>query len=830
MQEGGNLHFIITGPNFKYMYYIAILTAIKAHKPNKTIIWATIDVRSKYLDLLRDKIEIRRISVPQFPALQGKPDHYVMAHTKDYLTYKVLYEEGGICLDLDTVSIEGIADLLGEKEMVVPSDYEDGNPIYCNSAILVGRKGSSILREARDAALKILNGDKDSMVWGDTGPKLVSKISIKYPDKVHIPAYGVCGGYGGHHIHKIYEQAGVLEDHIRVVHLFAVYSDDYGFGFSKIDSEWVGHSRSLLAKTIRSLLTVSEWNPSPKFFVEIGSNYFNTLVNLAKEGWSGIVVEPVTEYFNKIERVDGVIYENVAIGDFDREGYIYYIPEETIKSEGLPEWAKGIGCLNRMHPLVIEHKWEKFVRKDEIAIITMRTLLNRHNIKRIDYLKIDAEGNDCSILKQVDVSKIGQITFEHKHCPDVEVGRELDRLRNNRFKYTKVGDNIDAIKRRYRFHLPGLAHIPQHKRHSVCAFTQKNVKLSKMLMSLGHEVFFYGSEGSEVECSEFIQTHTIADIRADYGDGNENFDLGYDWTKDNRHDLGTERKPSTLKFYDTCIREINKRKDPNDFLLMPLGYYHKPIMDAVGLNLCCETGVGYPYGCCAPYRAFESLYIQSFTYGSENPHQNRIGSHYDRIIPNYFDEEDVEFSDQKEDYYFFISRIFRNKGTYIAYETCLKTGIKLIIAGQGAYVDNRGHLISTVDGSDIGPGNWEYIGFVDIPKRKKLMAHARATFTPTEYLEPFGGTHIESMLSGTPVITTDFGVFPQTVQNGVNGYKCHTLQDFVDATEDVKKLDPKVVRQSAEKYLSQNVRWEFQKWFDDLYEVQTGKGWYALRD
>ena len=72
-------------------------------------------------------------------------------------------------------------------------------------------------------------------------------------------------------------------------------------------------------------------------------------------------------------------------------------------------------------------------------------------------------------------------------------------------------------------------------------------------------------------------------------------------------------------------------------------------------------------------------------------------------------------------------------------------------------------------------------------------------------------------------------MFPQTVVNGVNGFRCHTLQDFVDAANKVKGLDPHAVRASAEKYLSQNVRWEFQQWFDDLYEVQTGKGWYTLR-
>ena len=68
---------------------------------------------------------------------------------------------------------------------------------------------------------------------------------------------------------------------------------------------------------------------------------------------------------------------------------------------------------------------------------------------------------------------------------------------------------------KFRFHLLSLSHLPQNKKYSACAFTQKNRKLAKMLTSLGHDVFFYGSEGSDVEeyCNSdrlhFIQTHTI---------------------------------------------------------------------------------------------------------------------------------------------------------------------------------------------------------------------------------------------------------------------------------------------------------------------------------
>ena len=82
----------------------------------------------------------------------------------------------------------------------------------------------------------------------------------------------------------------------------------------------------------------------------------------------------------------------------------------------------------------------------------------------------------------------------------------------------------------FRFHLLGLAHLPTHPSVSACAYTQKVIKLARMLRQLGHAVTFYGGEGSEVVADECVQVVSAADRRAAYGD--------YDWqTEFFRHDL-----------------------------------------------------------------------------------------------------------------------------------------------------------------------------------------------------------------------------------------------------------------------------------------------------
>lgn len=370
----------------------------------------------------------------------------------------------------------------------------------------------------------------------------------------------------------------------------------------------------------------------------------------------------------------------------------------------------------------------------------------------------------------------------------------------------------------YRFHILGLVHLPTSEEYMACAFTQKNVKLCKMLLEMGHEVWLYGAENSTAPCTKFVETHKLTDIRKAWGDGDNRFEIGYDWHRGQfRHDINDKKKPVTMQYYAHAINTINKFKKPDDFLVLTQGMYQKPIADATKLYLTVESGIGYR-GSFAMFRSWESSYIQNFTYGSENPRQSINGRYYDRIIPNYFDEKDFPFSNKAKDYYLFMGRMIQRKGVMTAIKATQASGEKLILAGQ---LSNELSLEKINSYPHV-----EYIGYADVKKRAELMGGAIATFCPSEYLEPFCGVHAESMLCGTPVITTNFGAFTDYVINGVNGYRCDTLNDFVEATEKVKSIDRNGVRTSANQFTMGEVSKLYQKWFDDLYGVweSTGQG------
>lgn len=352
----------------------------------------------------------------------------------------------------------------------------------------------------------------------------------------------------------------------------------------------------------------------------------------------------------------------------------------------------------------------------------------------------------------------------------------------------------------YTFHLLGLAHIPTNKKMVACAYTQKTIKLASMLKSLGHKVYFYGTEGSQVECDEFIQVSTKQDRINCYGE--------YDWTKEFfKHD---PKDSAHQIFTKNAIAEINKRKQEKDFLLITMGNYQKPIADAVNLYLTVETGIGYT-GIFAKFKVFESYAWMHYVYGLIKKDD---GDFYDCVIPNYWDPKDFDYSQNKKDYFLYLGRVIHRKGVIIAKQTCEAIGAKLIIAGQ------RGN-----ENVDIDSPNIEFVGYADKEKRRQLLKNAKALFVPTMYIGPFEGVSIEAALSGTPVITTDWGVFAETVIDHKTGFRCRTLDDFIYAAKNVSLINPRDCYNWGLNYSLDRVKYMYQHYFEQLQSLY-GKGWY----
>lgn len=336
-----------------------------------------------------------------------------------------------------------------------------------------------------------------------------------------------------------------------------------------------------------------------------------------------------------------------------------------------------------------------------------------------------------------------------------------------------------------RFHCLGVQHTITSKEYVACAFTQKVLKFCSMMTLRGHTVIHYGHQDSDVECTEHVTVLTREQYNKVYG--------AHDFrSKLFKFDQDDE---AYNEFNQNAIREINSRKQPGDWLLAFWGSGHEPICKGAGEGMrVCEPGIGYPYGYFAEYKIFES-YAMYHSFTSIPRVAHCVGFDVwskEAVIPNYFElgdfiEEVVPIKD-RENYFLFVGRIGSAKGVDMAIRMTHALGIPLRIAGQNAE-----------DGlKEVGmwplPDHVTLVGHIGVDQKKHLMAHAKAVVCMSTFAEPFCGVHVEALMSGTPVITSDWGAMTEFNIHGVTGFRCRTLEHMIDAGKRIHEISPDVCR------------------------------------
>lgn len=189
-------------------------------------------------------------------------------------------------------------------------------------------------------------------------------------------------------------------------------------------------------------------------------------------------------------------------------------------------------------------------------------------------------------------------------------------------------------------------------------------------------------------------------------------------------------------------------------------------------------------------------------YLSRNHAIRHGGKHF---VYNGLDPNEYIYSEEKDDYFLYLSRISKYKGIDIAVKLAKDMGFKLVIAG-GFWLSLSRKI--------------RCVGKVGGIKKAKLLAGAKALLFPIRWEEPFGNVVIEALVSGTPVITTPHGAMPEIVTPEV-GFICRSYEELKTAVENVDSIDPKKCRQRVmENFTAEIMAKNCLKYYERV--IQTG--------
>ena len=263
------LHFINTGYEFPYLYYLAIVSAKKIHSVDEVILWTTTEISDNhYFELLKGRVKIKSPEIPPIPNLHRAKERYCAVNAErvrivvlaDMLRWKILYEEGGIYLDLDTFSLRNMASCLGNKEVWIPFERREGwstsENVFAIHAIMA-KSGSEIIKSAYDYAWKRMKMNFGSIRWTETGNQAMERaIRNANPSNVEIGSADLFIPF------TIWEQGFwdradlSLNPNAYLLHLNATLNENK---FKGITPEWIEKSKGLYAHLVKKTLSKEEW-------------------------------------------------------------------------------------------------------------------------------------------------------------------------------------------------------------------------------------------------------------------------------------------------------------------------------------------------------------------------------------------------------------------------------------------------------------------------------------------------------------------------------------------------------------------------------------------
>jgi hypothetical protein len=182
-------------------------------------------------------------------------------------------------------------------------------------------------------------------------------------------------------------------------------------------------------------------------FIEIGTSDFDTLIQQATSE-VGLSIEPINFYLDRLPERLNVTKVNNAISNMNCIVDVFWIDPKDIENYRLPQWLRGCNSIINPHPTALNELNSRGLRSlykiSKCEAITWSMLVNRYKIESVDMLKIDTEGHDCVIIKNILDSNSNvlpkKISFENNELSNnIEVQSTLNKLYSVGYKLLNFG-------------------------------------------------------------------------------------------------------------------------------------------------------------------------------------------------------------------------------------------------------------------------------------------------------------------------------------------------------------------------------------------------------
>ena len=189
-----------------------------------------------------------------------------------------------------------------------------------------------------------------------------------------------------------------------------------------------------------------------------------------------------------------------------------------------------------------------------------------------------------------------------------------------------------------------------------------------------------------------------------------------------------------------------------------------------------------------------SSYYVSISNSDRSPDLDYVATVYNGV-----NTKEFIFRPESEDYLLFFGRIHPEKGVYESIQISKKSKRKLIISGLIQDQDYFNLRVKPfIDDNDV-----VYVGNSGPDERNKLLGGAFALLHPISFEEPFGLSVVEAMFCGTPVIAFNKGSMPELILDGKTGFLVNTIQEAIEAVNNIKMINRKYCWEWATSKFSQ---------------------------